>query len=81
MYGEGLDQTVTLSFILKQHTAVRAGRAVVTIAMLQSFEQRNTYIAHGEALACLFFLWHMKNQLKNASIMHFMSVKLKLVVS
>jgi hypothetical protein len=70
--GEGLAQTVTLSFILlKQHTAVRAGRAVVTIAMLQSFEQRNTYIAHGEALACLFFLWHMKNKLKNASIMHF----------
>ena len=39
--------------------------------MMASFDSRLTYIAHGEAMACLFCLYHLRKQLTGASVIHF----------
>ena len=65
--GKGLQQLVTLSFVALSDSFQRAGKATVTTEMLSSFEDRATYIAHGEAMACLFSLWHMAKWFRQVS--------------
>ena len=69
--GEGLRQTVTLSFVILSETFCRAAQAVMPLNMMASFESRSTYIAHGEAMACLFCLHHLRKRLAGASVIHF----------
>ena len=69
--GEGRSQIVTVSFVALSDNFCRAGRATLSADTLGSFGEKATYIAHGEAMACLFYLWHMKNQLRNKSVIHF----------
>jgi hypothetical protein len=69
--GEGCEQHVTLSFVFLADKWTRAGRTVLPKETLQSFADRSTYIAHGEAMACLFCLYHMRSWLKGRSVVHF----------
>jgi len=69
--GKGLQQLVTLSFVALSDSFQRAGKASMTAEMLGSFEDRATYIAHGEAMACLFSLWHMAKWFRQVSVIHF----------
>ncbi len=69
--GEGLQQLVTLSFVVMSSNFCRAAKAEMPFEMLDSFENRATYIAQGEAMACLFCMWHMREWLHDVSVIHF----------
>ena len=69
--GDGGDQMVTLSFVYISGECKKAGRTVLSRDILQSFQDRSTYIAHGEAMACLFCLYHMRKWLRGQSVVHF----------
>lgn len=69
--GEGLQQIVTLSFVVMSTKFCRAGKAEMPFGMMDSFDSKTTYIAHGEAMACLFCMWHMRSWLPNVSVIHF----------
>ena len=64
-------QKVVLCFVLLSATIRLAGYALVTGKLLQSFDMKSTYIAHGEALAILFAWFHVRNLVRGRQILHF----------
>ena len=64
-------QKVVLCFIMIDGDRRIGGYAKVSGRILQSFDMKSTYIAHGEALAILFAWWHIKHLIAGRVVLHF----------
>ena len=60
-----------ICFILLSESRCSAGAAEFSPALLDSMQHKQTYIAHGEAFAPLFALFHEGDFLKGKSVMWF----------
>ena len=58
-------QHVTVCYVVHSSISKHGGYRTTPVEILGSFEDKQTYIAHSEAFAILFLLWH------EAAVLHF----------